>query len=33
MWGPLFYGMSTKLSLGQIRIHALVSYLEQIQTR
>ena len=33
IWGPLFYGMSTKLSMGQIRIHALVSYLEQIQTR
>jgi mono/diheme cytochrome c family protein len=33
IWGPLFYGLSTNLSMGQMRIHALVSYLEQIQTR
>ena len=33
IWGPVFYGMSNNLSLGQLRVHALVSYLEQIQAK
>jgi len=33
VWGPLFYGMSNNLNLGQLRIHALLDYLESLQAK
>ena len=33
MWGPIFNKMSTNASISQMRIHALLQYLEDIQAK